>query len=114
MGKMRRCNVLALFLAFIMSVSLFPAAGVLGAEAGTVLKTGNYYFSFAPDGGNSPDRGATGLVSSTNGVLLDGLHTTYAGWMGSATSKGTVQVVFDLLKDYPLDRINIILNSPNR
>ncbi|CAN7540373.1 OmpL47-type beta-barrel domain-containing protein [Paenibacillus sp. LjRoot56] len=81
--------------------------------AENLLKTGNYYFSVAPNGGNSPDKGATGLISSTNGVLLDGLTTTYAGWTGSATAPGTIQVVFDLLKDYPLDRINVILNSPN-
>ena len=34
--------------------------------------------------------------------------------MGSATSIGTVQIAFDLLKDYPLDRINVVLNAPNR
>lgn len=109
-----QARVLALFLAFLMvmaAATIIPAGDAEGA--GTLLKTGNYYYKPAPDGGNSPDKGATGLVSSTNGVLLDGLTTTYAGWMGSATSQGTVQVVFDLLKDYPLESINVVLNSPN-
>ncbi|MFC5472229.1 OmpL47-type beta-barrel domain-containing protein [Cohnella suwonensis] len=106
-----QARVLALFLAFLLVATFIPAGGVEGA--GTLLKTGNYYYKPAPNGGNSPDKGATGLVSSTNGVLFDGLTTTYAGWMGSATSQGTVQVVFDLLKDYPLESINVVLNSPN-
>ncbi|WP_373229797.1 carbohydrate-binding protein [Cohnella sp.] len=114
MGTWRKgyqTRVLALFLAFLMIATFIPAGDVEGA--GTLLKTGNYYYKPAPDGGNSPDKGATGLISSTNGVLFDGLTTTYAGWMGSATSQGTVQVVFDLLKDYPLESINVVLNSPN-
>jgi hypothetical protein len=112
MAKLYQGCVLTLFLAFIMVAVFIPAGEVHGA--GTRLKTGNYYYSPAPNGGNSPDNGATGLVSSANGVILDGLTTTYAGWMGSATSKGTVQVVFDLLKDYPLDQIRVVLNSPNK
>ncbi len=109
--KLYQTRVLTLFLAIIMSATFIPAGGVEGA--GTLLKTGNYYLNPAPNGGSSPDKGATGLISSTNGVLLDGLTTTYVGWMGSATSQGTVQVVFDLLKDYPLESINVVLNSPN-
>lgn len=104
-------RILTLCLAFIMVTTLFPARNADGAS--TLLKTGNYYLSPAPNGGSSPDKGATGLISSTNGVLFDRLTTTYAGWMGSATSQGTVQVVFDLLKDYPLESINVVLNSPN-
>lgn len=104
-------RILTLCLAFIMVTTFFPARDADGA--GTLLKTGNYYLSPAPNGGSSPDKGATGLISSTNGVLFDRLTTTYAGWMGSATSQGTVQVVFDLLKDYPLESINVVLNSPN-
>ncbi|MBB6673493.1 hypothetical protein [Cohnella nanjingensis] len=101
------------FLAIMLLWAFIPIpAGGAFAE-GTLLKTGNYYYSLAPDAGLSPDKGATGLISSESGVLQDGLTTTYAGWMGSASSKGTVQVVFDLLKDYPLDSINLVLNSPN-
>ncbi|WP_219836977.1 hypothetical protein [Paenibacillus sp. R14(2021)] len=107
-----RGDALRLILSFLLVFSCIPSGGGTLAE-GMQLKTGNYYYSPAPDAGNSPDNGAIGLVSSEGGKLLDNLTTTYAGWMGSATSKGTVQVVFDLLKDYPLDSINIVLNSPN-
>ncbi len=68
-----------------------------------MLKIGNYIHSPAPDGGNSPDLKATGIISSADGVLFDG-GSAYAGWMGSATSPATVNVVIDLLKDYPLDQ----------
>ncbi|MDQ0062648.1 hypothetical protein [Paenibacillus harenae] len=106
-----RGDAFRLFLVILLVSSFIPAGGALAG--GTLLRTGNYYYSPAPNAGSSPDKGATGLVSSEDGVLLDALTTTYAGWMGSATAKGTVQVVFDLLKDYPLDSINIVLNSPN-
>lgn len=88
-----------------------PAAAAEAAPA--PLKTGNYYYSITPDAGSSPDRvTTTGLVSSQNGVLLDGT-SLYAGWMGGANSYSTVRVVIDLLKDYPLDRLRIVMNSPN-
>ncbi|ULL14886.1 hypothetical protein DVH26_10785 [Paenibacillus sp. H1-7] len=113
MGKSHyQHRALSLFLVFMMLAAFIPVGEVQGEE--TLLKTGNYYFSHAPNGGNSPDKGATGLVSSAGGVLFDGKTTTYAGWMGNGTgTPGTVQIVFDLLKDYPLDRINVVLNSPN-
>lgn len=96
----------------ILFVLLVPEVRVSGA--GTLLKTGNYYYSIIPDAGSSPDRvSTTGLLSSANGVLFDGSNTTYAAWMGSATSYSTVRVVIDLLKDYPLDQIRVVLNSPN-
>ena len=100
----------------LVLVMLVPAVSVLREHAkaeGELLKTGNYYYSIAPNAGKLPDLGATGLISSDNGVILDGLTTTYAGWMGSATSVGTVQVVIDLLKDYPIDAINVVMNAPN-
>ena len=106
-----RGNPFRLFLAILMVSSLIPFGGAQAESM--LLKTGNYYFGPTPDAGNLPDKGATGLVSSANGVLFDGITTTYAGWMGNATAKGTVQVVFDLLKDYPLDSINLVLKSPN-
>jgi hypothetical protein len=110
--RLFQTRVFALALAFIMAAGFIPAGEVHGE--GTLLKTGNYYLGPAPNGGSLPDKGATGLVSSDHGALLDGKTTTYAGWMGSGTgTPGTVQVVFDLLKDYPLDRIHIVLNSPN-
>ncbi|MBM7569037.1 hypothetical protein [Paenibacillus sacheonensis] len=97
-------------------VLLMPAIAVHREHAhaeSVPLKTGNYYYSLAPNAGQLPDNGAAGLVSSENGVIMDGLTTTYAGWMGSATAAGTVQVVIDLLKDYPIDAINVVLNAPN-
>ncbi|MDD9265571.1 discoidin domain-containing protein [Paenibacillus sp. GCM10023248] len=115
MGKMCKwypTRIVALLMALIIAVTFIPVGNVQGA--GTLLKTGNYQYSVAPNGGNSPDKGVTGLISSANGVLLDGLTTTYAGFMGNGTgTPGSVQVVFDLLKDYPLDSINVVLNSPN-
>ncbi|UVI31282.1 hypothetical protein [Paenibacillus spongiae] len=100
----------------VVLVMLVPAVSVKWEDAkaaGELLKTGNYYYSIAPDAGQLPDKGATGLVSSENGVIMDGLMTTYAGWLGSATAVGTVQVVIDLLKDYPIDSINVVMNAPN-
>ncbi|MGM0882898.1 MAG: hypothetical protein ACQEXQ_17910 [Bacillota bacterium] len=78
-----------------------------------MLKTGNYIHSPAPNGGNSPDLKESGVISSADGVLFDGTPA-YAGWMGSATSHPTVNVVIDLLKDYPLHQIRLVLNSPNK
>jgi hypothetical protein len=109
--KLVQTRALSLFLAFIMTAAFIPAGNAHGE--GTLLKTGNYYYSVTPNDGSSYDKAANALISSANGVLLDGSTTTYAGWRGSATSPGIVRVVFDLLKDYPLDRIKVVLNSPN-
>lgn len=103
-----------LLLAFVLAAAfLVPTASIHGEQPGAVLRTGNYYFSLAPNAGSSPDYNATGIISASTGKLLDGSTTTYAGWMGNGSLPGTVQVVFDLLKDYPLDRINVVMNSPN-
>ncbi|MFD2333497.1 carbohydrate-binding protein [Cohnella sp. GCM10020058] len=102
--------VLFILSAIVSASAVTPAS--FAAEENVPLKTGNYFYSPMPDAGSSPDRVTSGLISSANGVLLDGL-STYAGWMGSATASLTVRVVFDLLKDYPLDQIRIIMNSQN-
>lgn len=103
-----------LLLAFVLAAAfLVPTASTHGEAPGTVLRTGNYYFSLAPNAGNSPDYNATGIIPAQAGKLLDGSTATYAGWMGNGSLPGTVQVVIDLLKDYPLDRINVVMNSPN-
>lgn len=102
--------IISAMLAFILSVPVLPK-GSANAE-GTLIKAGNYLYSPQPDAGSSPDRVTSGLVSSSNGVLFDGL-SNYAGWMGSATALTTVRVVFDLLRDYPLDQIKIVMNSQN-
>ncbi|MFC3800729.1 carbohydrate-binding protein [Cohnella sp. GCM10012308] len=102
--------VMFILSAIVSASAVTPAS--FAAEENVPLKTGNYFYSPTPDAGSSPDRVTSGLVSSANGVILDGL-STYAGWMGSATAPLTVRVVFDLLKDYPLDQIRIIMNSQN-
>ncbi|MDI4645931.1 carbohydrate-binding protein [Cohnella hashimotonis] len=106
-----KMRLVLFILSAIMSASAVVPAS-FAAEGSTPLKTGNYFYSPTPDAGSSPDRVTSGLVSSANGILFDGL-STYAGWMGSATAPLTVRVVFDLLKDYPLDQIRIIMNSQN-
>ncbi|WP_199613849.1 carbohydrate-binding protein [Paenibacillus alkalitolerans] len=110
--KFSRRGILTFLLAAFIVTSVFVFIGKVGEE-GALLKTGNYIYNRAPDGGNPPDWEETGVISSTNGVLFDGAPS-YAGWMGSATSPGTVNVVIDLLKDYPLDQIRVVLNSPNK
>ncbi|NBD24753.1 discoidin domain-containing protein [Paenibacillus glycinis] len=103
--------LLAFMTAWAALAAFIPFDQVRGE--GTMLKTGNYVYSAAPDGGNSPDLLATGLMSSANGVLYDGT-AAYAGWMGRAKSPATVHVVIDLLRDYPLDQVRLVLNSPNK
>lgn len=106
-----RSGVLAFLFAFVVT-TVFVPIGKVGGES-IMLKTGNYLHSPAPNGGNSPDWKNAGIISSADGVLFDGAPA-YAGWMGSATSHATVNVVIDLLKDYPLDQIRVVLNSPNK
>ena len=49
----------------LVLVMLVPAVSVLREHAkaeGELLKTGNYYYSPAPNAGNIPDKGATGCI----------------------------------------------------
>ncbi|MFC4810963.1 discoidin domain-containing protein [Paenibacillus sp. GCM10023250] len=100
------------FLVALASTAVFSPTDKVRGE-GKVLRTGNYALSPATNGGNSPDLGATGLIAASRGVLYDGT-AAYAGWMGDAGSAGTVHVMIDLLKDYSLDQIRIVLNAPNK
>ncbi|SFS67500.1 discoidin domain-containing protein [Paenibacillus sp. BC26] len=102
-------------LAFLMAMTALAAFIPIGHARGegTMLKTGNYVYSVSPDGGNSPDLLSTGLMAAAKGVLYDGT-TAYAGWMGKAKSPMTVHVVIDLLRDYPLDQLRVVMNSPNK
>ncbi|MBD2867241.1 alpha-amylase family protein [Paenibacillus arenilitoris] len=109
--KYGRSCIFTLLLALVVT-AVFVPIGKIEAE-GTLLQTGNYIYSHAPNGGNSPDWKEAGDVSATNGVLFDG-EPLYAGWMGSATSPSTVSVVIDLLEDYPLNQIRLVMNSPNK
>lgn len=105
-------RILKLGLAVMLVLALLPGFEASGAEMR--LAVGNYYFSVPPNDGQSPDRGETGLISASEGVLMDGTAATFAGWRGTGTgTPGTVQVAIDLLKDYPLDQIRLVLNSPN-
>lgn len=106
-----RNTILTFLLAFVVASILVPIEKI-GGE-GSMLSTGNYLHSPAPNGGNSPDWNESGVISAADGVLFDGT-SAYAGWMGSATSQPTVNVVIDLLKDYPLHQIRVVLNSPNK
>ncbi|MHA6480446.1 hypothetical protein ACX1C1_00695 [Paenibacillus sp. strain BS8-2] len=109
-SRYNRNGILTYLLAFVVA-SIFVPYGQIGGE-GSMLRTGNYLHSPAPNGGNSPDWNKSGVISTAEGVLFDGT-SAYAGWMGSSTSQPTVNVVIDLLRDYPLSQIRIVLNSPN-
>ncbi|MFD1956763.1 carbohydrate-binding protein [Paenibacillus thailandensis] len=110
--KVNRNGVMTFLLAAFVVISVIVMIGK-EEEEDTLLKTGNYFYSLTPDGGNSPDLNADGLRSSANGVLFDGAPS-YAGWMGGENAPGTVNVVIDLLKDYPLNKVRVVLNSPNQ
>lgn len=110
-SKYNRNGIMTFLLAFVVA-SIFVPIGTIGGE-GSMLRTGNYLHSPAPNGGNSPDWNQSGVISAADGVLFDGT-SAYAGWMGSATSQPTVNVVIDLLQDYPLSQIRVVLNSPNK
>ncbi|WP_337100522.1 hypothetical protein [Paenibacillus sp. YIM B09110] len=110
-SKYNPSGILTFLLAFVATAIFVPIGKIEGE--GIMLKTGNYLHSPAPNGGNSPDWNGSGVISASDGVLFDGTPA-YAGWMGSATSHSTVNVVIDLLKDYPLSQIRIVLNSPNK
>lgn len=82
-------------------------------QAGQIID-GNYIYDKAPDAGGSPDQGQSGLISFADGLLTDGSGSTFSGWQASSTDAGRVSVVCDLLKDYPLDKIKITSNAPNK
>lgn len=110
-SKYHRNRILTFLLAFVVASLCIPIDNI-GGE-GSMLRTGNYLHSPAPNGGNSPDWNNSGVISAADGVLFDGT-AAYAGWMGSASSQPAVNVVIDLLKDYPLSQIRVVLNSPNK
>ncbi|MEV5027105.1 hypothetical protein [Paenibacillus sp. LPE1-1-1.1] len=110
-SKFNRSGILTFLLAFVVTTVFVPMGKVRGED--TMLNTGNYIHSPVPNAGNSPDWNESGVISSADGVLFDGTPA-YAGWMGSANSHSTVNVVIDLLKDYPLHQIRVVLNSPNK
>jgi hypothetical protein len=77
-----------------------------------MVDVGNYYFGVTPDDG-VPDS-AGGVVPFRYGELFNRDVTRNVGWRGRADAPKTVALVFDLLRDHPLDRIRIVGNAPNQ
>ncbi|PZG01925.1 hypothetical protein [Micromonospora deserti] len=73
---------------------------------------GNYHASTKPDDG-APDN-AGGVTGFRYGQLFNRDAGSGAGWRGRADAPKNVTVVFDLLNDFPLDRIRIFSRAPNQ
>ncbi|TDO35129.1 hypothetical protein EV643_12415 [Kribbella sp. VKM Ac-2527] len=116
MTSLRTHILRALVAALILMVSVQIAAPTeVEAETGTPIGTGSYVYDQAPNGGASPDRANTGLVALSEGALTDGSTGTGAQWIGDGQLKyKQVSIVFDLHRDYPLARLTLISNAPNR
>lgn len=78
-----------------------------------IITNGHYYYGTKPDRDGIPIRETQGMVTFREGILTDGSAATATGWLGREKSEGMVSVVFDLLQDYRLDRIEITLHSPD-
>src|SRR5690242_18132805 len=90
--------------------SALAAPRAAGAAAEISIGEGNYYLGTTPDDG-LPDRDG-GLIPFSRGQLCDSDPAGLVGWRGAAGAPGTIAMVFDLLADYPLDRIRIVSNAP--
>jgi hypothetical protein len=107
-----RALVAALIL--VLSVQIAAPAEVR-AETGTPISTGSYIYDQTPNGGASPDRANTGLIALSEGALTDGSTSTGAQWVGDGQLRyKQVSVVLDLHRDYPLARLTLVSNAPNR
>ncbi|MFT4143554.1 MAG: hypothetical protein QM644_03785, partial [Mobilitalea sp.] len=137
--EIKKCNTWANLL--LSEVEIYKGTGDVSNEAGEVktaaqllqetempegmyripepglIMDGNYVYNHAPDTSqlyeNGYDVGKTGLISFSDGLLTDVSTQTYAGWSNNYTQGTTITVVYDLLKDYPMDRIKIVSNAPN-
>jgi hypothetical protein len=107
----QRHRLMNLALAVLLILLTAQLAGASGAHAATVT-SGNYYASTPPTDG-TPDT-AGGLVAFQDSKLLNGDTADYVGWRGSATAPKTVTLVFDLLRDYPLDTVSIVSTAANQ
>lgn len=116
MTSVRTHILRALVAALMVMVSVQIAAPTeVRAETGTPISTGSYLYDQAPNGGASPDRANTGLVALPEGALTDGSTATGAQWVGDGQLRyKQVSIVFDLHRDYPLARLALISNAPNR
>ncbi|MER7336110.1 MULTISPECIES: hypothetical protein [unclassified Micromonospora] len=77
-----------------------------------MVDVGNYYASARPDDGAPDNTG--GLTGFLYGQLFNRDAASGAGWRGRADAPKNVTVVFDLLNDFPLDRIRIFSRAPNQ
>ncbi|MGW3623233.1 hypothetical protein [Streptomyces sp. NPDC000880] len=107
----RRHRLLNLALAVLLVLLSAQLAGASRAHGATVT-SGNYYAGTQPTEG-TPDS-AGGLVAFQDSKLFNGDPTDYVGWRGSATAPKTVTLVFDLLRDYPLDTVSIVSTAQNQ
>lgn len=107
-------RVLVAALMLMLGVQVTTSAEV-GATTATPVSTGSYIYDQAPNGGASPDRANTGLVALSEGALTDGSTATGAQWVGDGQLRyKQVSIVFDLHRDYPLARLTLVSNAPNR
>ena len=104
-------GVPAVAAAGVLADPLRTAAHAEPAQTQTAI-SGNYYHGVTPHDG-APDN-AGGLISFSDGKLLDGDTADVVGWRGSGSAPKTVTVVFDLLADHPLDQITIASAAPNQ
>jgi hypothetical protein len=93
----------------LSQVSFFSkdAAVAAPAQSSTVLETGQYIYSAAP--GNE----GAGPISFDVGYLTDGMTGNTAKWNADSSKPGTITVVFDLMGEYPLEKIRVVSNAPN-
>ena len=103
---MTKLTVTILFMFMLSLMNIVPVFAV------TLITAGNYVYSVAPNEGPSPDNGNDGLISFSSGAMTDSADSTVS-WKGDGTGYVTVSIVFDLLKDYPLDNVTVTSNSPN-
>ncbi|NYI03922.1 hypothetical protein [Allostreptomyces psammosilenae] len=109
---------LALAALLLLPLLALPSAWgrALAADPATVttgtVETGNYFHGVRPDDG-VPDN-AGGLIPFTSGELFDHDLSQNVGWRGRADAPKTVAVVFDLLRDVPLESITLLSNAPNQ
>lgn len=102
----------ALVSALVVVLAGLPALTAEGATSAVL--DGNYVYTHAPTAGGAPDQGATGLIPLSTGLVTDGRLDTAARWMGDGNlAYNSVSIVVDLLRDHPLDGIQVVSNAPN-
>lgn len=101
--------------ALVMALTLLASLLVVTPASGQPVMSGNYAYDIPPTHGAATDVGQTGLLPFGTGALADASESTRAQWVGDGVAKyKTVSIVFDLLRDYPLDQLVLVSNAPNR